>query len=123
MARRNGRRGDHLATDDYTGKTVYASELSKDFWGSYAVKPLKRNLQEISSPLLDPTPVSLYRGPNYEVPSSTFLKVPSTIGNTSVLTNTLNAAIQTPGLYPNVNNGHIVAGIGTARIGSTFIVT
>lgn len=123
MARRRGREGDHLVTDDYTGFTTYSSRLSKDFWGSYTKKPLLRNLQEISSPLKDPTPVSLYRGPNYEIPSVTFLNVPATIGNTSVLTSTQNAAIQTPGLYPNVANGHIIAGIGDARIGLTFIVT
>lgn len=123
MARRNGRKGAWLATDDYTGFTVYASKLQRDFWGSLAVKPLQRNLQEISSPLNDPVPVPFYRGPNYEQSSMTLLYVPQTVGNTSVLTSVQNAAIQTPGLYPNVTNGHIIAGIGTARIGSTFIVT
>jgi len=123
MARRNGRKGDHLATDDYTGFTVFASKLQRDYWGSLAVHPLKRNLQEISSPLTDPSPVEIYRGPNYEAATPTLLYVPSTVGNTNVLTNVQNAAIQTPNLYPNVTNGHIISGIGTARIGSTFIVT
>jgi len=84
MARRSGRKGDHLATDDYTGFTVYASKLQYDYWGSLAVHPLKRNLQEISSPLCDPVPVEIYRGPTYEIASSTFLNVPNTVGNTSV---------------------------------------
>lgn len=123
MARRSGRKGAWLATDDYTGFTVYADKLKRDFWGALAVRPLQRNLQEIASPLNDPQPVPYYRGPDYEQGSMTMLYVPSTVGNTSVATSVQNAAIQTPGLYPNVANGHIISGIGNARIGSTFIVT
>ncbi len=123
MARRGGRKGAWLATDDYTGFTVFANKLKRDFWGSFAVNPLERNLQEISSPLNDPRPVEFYRGPNYEQGSDTMLYVPMTVGNTVVPTSVQNAAIQTPGLFPNVANGHIISGIGSARIGSTFIVT
>lgn len=123
MARRKGRKGDHLATDDYTGFTAFSSNLSKDYWGSYAKKPLLRNLQEISSPLLDPTPVSIYRGPNYQPSNGREDYVPGLIGLTNVFTDPYNAAIQTPGLFKNVTNGRIISGIGEAVIGSTFIVT
>ena len=114
MARRKERLGDHLATDDYTGQTCYASQLQRDFWGSLAKHPLKRNLQEISSPLNDPAPVSVYRGPNYEdtsnCPGET---APLFIGNTNVPTRNISAAYQALNLDP---------GIGDAAIGCSFVV-
>lgn len=114
MARRNGRPGQHLATDDYFGFTVLASKLRKDFWGSYAVKPLERNLQEIASPLNDPRPVDLYRGPNYEnsAPNVGY-NAPEFVGLTNVPTNPNNAAIQVLDLFP---------GIGDMVVGLNFIV-
>lgn len=120
MARRNGRKGDYLATDDYTGFTHYASELRKDYWGSLAKSPLKRNLQEISSPLSDPEPVLDYRGPNYEVwPYAGFgFIVPVDVGITLVMTNRNNAAIQAL-----ANNPSAAKGIGAMQIGSTFVVS
>jgi hypothetical protein len=123
MARRRGRKGDHLATDDYTGFTRFASDLSRDWWGSYAKKPLIRNLQEIASPLKDPTPVSIYRGPNYEISNGREDDVPLHVGNTTVGTSVLNAAIQTPGLYANVANGKIILGVGSMAVGTTFVIT
>lgn len=114
MARRNGRKGDWLATDDYTGFTTYASRLKLDFWGSYAVNPLLRNLQEIASPLNDPEPVAFYRGPDYEAtPVCVGELAPLFVGNTNVPTNPYNAAIQALDLDP---------GIGQMEIGCTFIV-
>lgn len=112
--RRNGRKGDWLATDDYTGFTTYASKLRRDYWGSYAQKPLLRNLQEIAAPLDDPQPVPLYRGPNYESfnPCDAEL-APEFVGNTNVPTNTSNMAAQVLNLSP---------GIGSMEIGCTFIV-
>lgn len=114
MARRGGKPGSHLATDDYTGFTVYAEKLKRDFWGSLVIKPLLRNLQEIASPLNDPQPVDIYRGPNYEntsgCPGST---APFFVGNTTVPTNPNNAGIQGLNLFP---------GIGTMEIGCTFEV-
>jgi hypothetical protein len=93
--RRNGRKGDYLATDDNTGFTVYGSKLRKGYYGEYAVRPLERNLQEIASPLNDPVPVEIYRGPNYEIvnPATTAV-APQYVGNTTVPTNRDNAAIQ-----------------------------
>lgn len=103
MAPRYGRKGDHLATDDYTGFTTYASKLRKDFWGSYALNPLKRNLQEIASPLNDPRPVSLYRGPNYEItPDCVGDTAPLYVGNTTVPTNPNNMAFQVLNLDPAI---------------------
>lgn len=114
MARRNGRPGAHLAVDDYTGFVCYASELQRDFWGSLAKKPLLRNLQEIASPLNDPQPVDVYRGPNYEdsseCPGST---APFYVGKTTIPTNPNNAAVQGLNLFP---------GIGTMEVGCTFEV-
>lgn len=95
MARRNGRLGSWLATDDLTGFVVYGSQLKRGFYGELSRKPLKRNLQELASPLNDPTPVNPYRGPNYEiVDSSTTTVAPQFVGDTSVPTNRNNAAIQ-----------------------------
>lgn len=116
MARRNGRKGDWLVTDDYYGITCYASELRRDYWGAYAKKPLKRNLQEIASPLNDPAPVPFYRAPSYERYSICDIETaPATVGNTSVPTNTDNPAMQSAGLA-------LSPGIGDATIGCTFMV-
>lgn len=119
MARRNGRPGSWLATDDLTGFTVYGDRLKKGYYGEYAIDPLKRNLQEITTPFNDPTPVSIYRGPNYEAwPYSTFgFVVPIDVGNTSVPVNRNCAAIQALGVNPTS-----VTGIGAMQIGSTFSV-
>lgn len=114
MARRNGRKGDHLATDDYTGFTVYASKLKRDYWGGLAVKPLLRNLQEIATPLNDPRPVDIYRGPNYELtPVCIAETAPIYVGLTSVKTNPDNMAFQYLQLDP---------GLGDMIIGCTFEV-
>ncbi len=112
MARRNGRPGDYLMTDSYYGFTRYASELKRDYWGEYASRPLKRNLQEVASPLNDPQPVPNYTGPNYEI-SATCLgeTAPVYVGDTTVPTNRNNAAAQALALFP---------GIGQASIGCSF---
>ena len=96
MARRNGKKGDYLVTDDYTGFTKYASNLRRDYWGNYATKPLQRNLQEIAKPLNDPRPVSFYRGSNYEVMPNYCLDrgYPFFVGLTNVQTKTDNAYLQ-----------------------------
>jgi hypothetical protein len=120
MARRAGRRGDHLLTDDYSGMTIFASQAQRDYWGALTKHPLKRNLQEISSPLNDPQPVSDFRGPNYEAwPYAAFgFIVPIDVGLTSVLTNRNNAAIQALAENPTTARG-----IGGMQIGSTFQVS
>lgn len=95
MARRGGRPGSWLIPDDYYGFTSYNTKLRFDYWGQLAAKPLKRNLQEIATPLNDPVPVNPVRAPNYEVvDSSTTAVVPQFVGTTSVPTNTDNAAYQ-----------------------------
>lgn len=86
MARRNQRRGDHLATSDYSGCTEFASKLQKDYWGNYgtASEVLARNLQEIANPLSDPYPVDIYRGPSYEQTTACDFEVqPTYIGKTT----------------------------------------
>lgn len=114
MARRRGRKGDWLATDDYTGFTRYASELKVDFWGSRTVKPLLRNLQEIASPLNDPEPVSFYRGPSYEQFNPCVSETaPLYIGNTNIPTNPDNMAFQVLDLNPAIPD---------MEVGCTFIV-
>ncbi len=114
MARRQGRKGTWLVSDDYTGFVVYASKVKKDFWGALAVNPLERNLQEIASPLHDPEPVSYYRGPNYEfTPKCIAENAPLFVGLTTVRTNPNNAAFQALNLDP---------GIGDAIIGCSFEV-
>ena len=114
MARRNGRPGDYLSTDDYTGFTVFASQLQRDYWGSLARRPLQRNLQEISTPLNDPEPVDDYRGPSYErVPKCLGEVAPEFVGNTNVKTNYHNAAVNALNLNPS---------LGTMSVGCTFRV-
>lgn len=114
MARRNGRKGDYLATDDLTGFTVYASRLKRGYYGEMAVRPYQRNLQEIASPFNDPQPVPVYSGPNYEITDAcTGETIPAFVGNTTIRTNTHNAAVQSMGLNPT---------LGQMTIGCTFIV-
>lgn len=114
MARRGQRKGDWLATDDYTGFTKFASQLKQDWWGMYAQKPLLRNLQEIATPLNDPAPVPFYRGPNYEESETCEGEIaPAFVGNTTIPTNPNNAAFQALALDP---------GIGQMSIGCTFFV-
>jgi len=103
MARRKGKPGDHLATDDYYGVTRYASELRRDYWGNYSKFPLKRNLQEIAMPLNDPAPVEIYRGPQYEVTPTCVAEIaPTYVGLTTVPTNPYNAAFQALNLDPAI---------------------
>lgn len=114
MARRQGRKGDYLATDDYTGFTHYRSELSYDYWGSLVKKPLLRNLQEISSPLNDPEPVPDFRGPNYEFTRNCIGETaPDFVGLTNVKTSNKNAAAQVLNLFPH---------LGTMSVGCTYEV-
>lgn len=114
MARRQGRMNAWLATDDYTGFTRYASQLKQDFWGSYAERPLKRNLQEIATALNDPRPVPFYRGPSYEnTPSCVGEIAPVYVGLTNVPTNPNNMAFQTLNLSPSIPD---------MEIGCTFVV-
>lgn len=95
MARRRGRPGSYLMTDDDSGFTCYASELHRDYWGNYTKKPLLRNLQEIASPLNDPVPVPIYRGPNYEVVNAAITTVaPTNVGLTNKPTSHDNPAFQ-----------------------------
>lgn len=114
MARRGGRKGDYLATSDYTGFTTYASKLKMDYWGAYAERPLLRNLQELAKPLNDPEPVAFYRGPNYEyTPPCIGETAPSYVGNTTVPTSNQNAAFQALNLSPAIPD---------MEIGCTFII-
>lgn len=113
MARRGGRRGDYLASDDYTGITCYASQLQKDYWGNRTVKPLKRNLQEIASPFNDPLPVPFFRGPQYESTTACeFETQPLFIGTTTKP-------------FPQTQVTELFGldvGIGDASVGCTFVV-
>lgn len=115
MARRKGKIGAWLATDDYTGFTVYASELKRDYWGSLAKNPLLRNLQEISTPLLDPAPVDIFRGPTYETYATECVGgvAPLFIGTTNIPTGRNNAAFQAMNLHP---------GVGAQEVGCSLIV-
>lgn len=114
MARRGGRPGSYLMTDDYFGFTRFASKLKRDFWGNYAERPLKRNLQEIASPLNDPLPVNPFRAASYEItPVCVGELAPFNVGSTNTPTNPNNMAFQVLNLDP---------GIGDAEIGCTFRV-
>lgn len=114
MARRRGREGSWLATDDTTGFTRYGSELKLDFWGNRTAIPLKRNLQEIAIPLDDFGPVPFYRGPSYETytPPIGYL-MPTFVGLTTVPTNPNNMAVQVLDLDPAIPD---------MEIGTNFIV-
>lgn len=94
MARRRGKPGSWLMTDDYFGFVKYGPQLSKDYWGMFAKKPLLRNLQEIATPLNDPQPVQEYRGPNYEAPPVNPTVAPTFVGYTNVRTSHDNAAFE-----------------------------
>lgn len=114
MARRRAKLGDWLVTDDYTGFTVYASQVKKDYWGAMAVKPLKRNLQEIATPLGDPYGLPFYRASNYEYTAPCAGELaPTFVGNTTVPTNPNNMAFQVLDLSPAIPD---------MEIGCTFIV-
>lgn len=115
MARRQGKKGDYLITDDYTGFTTYRSKVKEDYWGNITEKPMKRNLQEIASPLLDPYPVSVFRGPQYEVISNhcVFEVQPLVIGRTTRPFPTNSAASQALDLKPS---------LGEMEVGCTFRV-
>lgn len=112
--RRNQKRGDWLASDDLTGFTVYASKIKRGWYGEQAVKPYKRNLQEVASPLDDPEVVPFILGPNYENTSGCpGADAPLYVGNTTVLTNPNNAAIQALDLFPAIPD---------MEVGCSFIV-
>lgn len=103
MARRNGRKGAYLLTDDTLGWTIYASRAQRDYWGNLTSVPLKRNLQEIASPLNDPEPVTDFRGPAYEYANPCNLEVaPTYVGLTTVPTNQNNAAFPALMLNPAI---------------------
>lgn len=112
--RRAGRKGDYLMTDDYTGMTKFASQLRKDFWGSFAQNPLERNLQEIAHGVDDPQPVPNYRGPDYEATNGCQSEVaPLYVGLTNVPTSNQNMAMQVLNLDPSIPD---------MSVGCTFIV-
>ena len=113
--RRRGKPGDYLFTDDLTGFVTYASKIKRGFYGEMAVTPLKRNLQEIATPLNDPVPVENYRGPQYEIMPDYCLcySAPLYVGNTTVPTNPNNMAFQVLDLDP---------GIGEATVGCNLQV-
>jgi len=112
--RRTGRKGNYLMTDDTLGWSVYASKVKRDYWGNETTVPLLRNLQEIASPLEDPQPVPVYRGPAYEYFNPCDAEVaPTYVGLTNVPTSQSNMAFQALDLAP---------GIGEATVGCTFIV-
>jgi len=115
MARRNGKRGQYLGSDDYTGFTEYANRLKEDYWGNRVRKPLERNLQEIASPLLDPYPVPFFSGSTYEVVNPCDAETaPLFIGRTNVRTPTNSSTISALGLNP---------ALGEMQIGCTFRVS
>lgn len=102
MARRGGKKGDYLMTDDYSGFTEYASKMKQDYWGNYTAKPLIRNLQEIATGMDDPLPVLVYRGPQYEITSPCDAEIiPLFIGTTNIRTPST-GNIQILGLDPAI---------------------
>lgn len=114
MARRRGKPGDWLATDEYYGFTRYGTQLKRDYWGAYVQSPLKRNLQEIATPLDDPAPVPFVVGPSYEFTTPCIGEVaPTYVGLTNVPTNPNNMAFQVLNLDPAIPD---------MEIGCTFIV-
>lgn len=121
MARRSGRRGDFLGTDDTTGFTEYGSKLRLDYWGNRTAHPLKRNLQELASPLADPFPLPFYRGPSYEdTPAGIGTVLTSFVGNTTVPTNPNNMAAQV--LWTTNGVPVVDLAIPDMAIGTTFNV-
>lgn len=84
MARRRGRPGSHLVVDDNSGFTTYVDKVKEDWWGNQTAYGLERNLQEISSPLGDPFPVSVFRGAQYEATNACdFETTPIYVGKTT----------------------------------------
>jgi hypothetical protein len=84
MARRRGRPNNYLMVDDNTGFTTYADRLQQDYWGNWSKYGLKRNLQEISSPLGDPYPVPVFRGSQYEATTACQFELqPRFVGKTT----------------------------------------
>lgn len=105
MAKRSGRRGAYLLTDDTLGWTIYANKAQRDYWGNLTSVPLKRNLQEIASPLNDPALVIDFRGPAYEYANPCNLEVaPQYVGLTTIPTNQSNAAFPVLMLNPAIPN-------------------
>lgn len=101
-------------TSDYSGVTCYRSQLKKDYWGDYGEFNLKRNLQEVSSPLNDPYPVKEFRGASYEnVNPCDFELAPVFIGKTAIPFPQNSAALQSLSLNPAIPN---------MSVGCTFIV-
>lgn len=114
MARRRGKPGSYLMTDDNSGFTEYAYKLKEDYWGNQTSYGLKRNLQEISGPIGDPYPVAIFRGSQYEATSACdFETTPLFIGKTRIPFPQNSAYTQFQDLDP---------GIGSAAIGCTFVV-
>jgi len=102
---------------DYTGITRFASDLKRDYWGQYGEPRvlLERNLQEIATPLDDPQPVPIYRGPQYEAFNPCDAEVaPLYVGLTNVPTNPNNMAFQVLDLNPAIPD---------MEIGCTFRVS
>lgn len=101
-------------TDDSSGFTTYADKLQTDYWGNETAYGLKRNLQEIATPLGDPYPVSRFRGPQYEYTDGcSFETSPIYIGKTTRLFPQTSAYAQFQNLSP---------GIGEATVGCTLEV-
>lgn len=114
MARRNGRKGSWLLTDDLTGFVIYGEQAKTGYYGEVARKPYKRNLQEIAVGMDDPEPVPLYRGPQYEVTTTCVAETaPLYVGETNIPTNQNNMAFQALNLDP---------GVGDMEVGCTFRV-
>ncbi len=113
MARRRGRPNNYLMVDDNSGFTTYADRLQQDYWGNYSKYGLKRNLQEISSPLGDPYPVPVFRGSQYEQTTACqFETQPAYIGKTTKS-------------FPTSQYGQLVnlnPAIPDMTVGCTFIV-
>jgi hypothetical protein len=100
--------------------------MQTDFWGNIVTKPLKRNLQELASPLSDPEPVPFFRGSNYEVIASGACQKQLYIGNTGVATPPSYAAevLGYAFISTTVSGGTVPTdlGIGDMAISTTFVV-
>jgi hypothetical protein len=114
--KRSGRKGNYLMASDYSGITRFSSDLRKDWWGQYGEPELllKRNLQEIATPLEDPAPVPIFRGGQYEYMNPCASEVaPPYVGLTNVPTNPDNMAFQVLDLNPAIPD---------MEVGCTFVV-
>lgn len=115
MARRRGKPGAWLTSDDTTGFTVFNDRIQTDYWGNKTAVPLQRNLQEISSPLGDPYPVAFYRGPQYEATTACDFEVaPTFVGKTTKPFVINSQYAQLFNLNPSIPD---------MSVGCTFIVT